>query len=364
MGGAEFVVKQHIELLSKRYKVDFYTSTDSDTPRMENVNFIKSANQSKYFYKNCSDFKRAPGSFKKNFDKEVKQLVSMNDYDLIMSHTYEYYGPSIMSKISHKNKCIHIEHGCKEARGGMGLFAFYKSCKEMKENGGRLLTVSEYAKNDLNEYCKKKFDWKFDLFSDVIYAYIANIEWFNETIEDYICMIARIDPVKNISLALQFFEANPDIKGKLCTNYWKGNKLYDAYFDSMYSKYGKLSNLEWVINAPREKVLDIVSKARLFLHTSPNENFSVVIGEALNHGLPVVVCSKKHGKHGWNEIDRFEDEIITVPLTKKKENLENLKIAINLDRKYDLDKKKLIRNKILTRFSTESFYDKIDSFIK
>jgi len=108
--------------------------------------------------------------------------------------------------------------------------------------------------------------------------------------------LSRIDPKKGLDVLIKALsKANFEYKLLIAGD---GEEEYINSLKNLATEYGNAENLEWVGWKNGEEKFDFLSKLDLFALTSHNENFAVVVIEALSVGTPVLL-SDKVGLHKY-----------------------------------------------------------------
>ena len=102
--------------------------------------------------------------------------------------------------------------------------------------------------------------------------------------------LSRIDPKKGLDLLIKAL-SKVDFKYKLQIA-GDGNETYVASLKQIALESGNDQNLEWVGWKNGDDKFDFLSHLDLFALTSYNENFAVVVVEALSVGTPVLLSDK------------------------------------------------------------------------
>ena len=130
--------------------------------------------------------------------------------------------------------------------------------------------------------------------------------------EDICIVLSRIDPAKRIELAIEAFSSRilKDKKLFIVGYISKDNEHYYYKLDDLCKKH---SNISIFPNLKRDKLLPLLSKAKVFFHPRPNEHFGIATVEAMAAGcLPVVHASRgplevvDNGKYGLVYTDTKE----------------------------------------------------------
>ncbi len=181
---------------------------------------------------------------------------------------------------------------------------------------------------------------------------IDEIPICDPSVKEDVCMVfSRIDPAKRIELAIEAFSSRilKDKKLFIIGYISKDNEHYYYKLDDLCKKH---SNISIFPNLKRDKLLPLLSKAKVFFHPRPNEHFGIATVEAMAAGcLPVVHASKgslevvDNGKYG-------------LVYTETKELPELIDFAFNsaIDFQYKL------RNRALY-FDTKHFEKKFETII-
>jgi glycosyltransferase involved in cell wall biosynthesis len=130
---------------------------------------------------------------------------------------------------------------------------------------------SKNTQNRITKYYKRE--------SEVIYPSIDTSEFsLTEKKDEYYLAVGRCIPYKKFDLLVDAFNTN-------------GKKLIIATNtdNTLYKNLKKISkdNIEWKMNLPRNKIIDLYAKAKCFVFP-PEEDFGLVPVEAQACGTPVV----------------------------------------------------------------------------
>jgi glycosyltransferase involved in cell wall biosynthesis len=130
--------------------------------------------------------------------------------------------------------------------------------------------------------------------------------------EDVCIVLSRIDPAKRIELAIEAFSSRI-LKDKKLFIIGYISKDNEHYYHKLNDLCKKHSNISIFPNLKRDKLLPLLSKAKVFFHPRPNEHFGIATVEAMAAGcLPVVHASKgplevvDNGKYGLVYTDTKE----------------------------------------------------------
>jgi len=122
--------------------------------------------------------------------------------------------------------------------------------------------------------------WKVD--AKVLYPPVEVHKFKPGKKEDTVISVGRFVPSKNYEIVLGVARRMPDVKFKII-----GIKQDIKYFEKL--KRNKPSNVNLLPNVEHEKVIEHLSRAKVYLHTMINEHFGISIVEAMASGcIPVV----------------------------------------------------------------------------
>lgn len=106
--------------------------------------------------------------------------------------------------------------------------------------------------------------------------------------------ISRFTREKKLEILLEVAKLTPEAKFVLI-----GSLRDKAYYEELDKEARRIGNVELHPNAPASRVLEVVRKGMIYLHTMPYEHFGIAIVEAMSQGLVPVV----HRSGGpWRDI--------------------------------------------------------------
>lgn len=163
--------------------------------------------------------------------------------------------------------------------------------------GITLLAVSEFTRQRIRKY------WGVD--ATTIYPPVAIGDFVGK--EEYsregVISIARFTPEKNHFWQLEIAKQLPDMKFRLCGSAVTPYYRYWLEVIQNHAKKLNLKNVEFHVNLPFDRLVDLVHKSKYFIHTMKNEDFGLTTCEAIAGGcIPVV-----HNSGGQIEIVPYRE---------------------------------------------------------
>jgi glycosyltransferase involved in cell wall biosynthesis len=140
---------------------------------------------------------------------------------------------------------------------------------------------------------------------------VPDVETINlsETRSNVIVMVGRIHPVKRIDIAIEAFKGiaqdYPDLELLIIGS---GNRYLTNKLQLLVRNYGLNKRITFIPYLVNSKVRFEISKAKILINCSDNENFSIACAEATCEGTPVLTSQKT----GFSEfIDLHKSGIVT-----------------------------------------------------
>jgi glycosyltransferase involved in cell wall biosynthesis len=144
--------------------------------------------------------------------------------------------------------------------------------------------------------------------------------------------ISRIDPKKGVDILIRALsKVNFEYKLKIAGS---GEQKYISYLKDVAKDSGNADKIEWVGWKDNVQKFEFFSSIDLFALTSHNENFAVVVIEALSVGTPVFLSNNvglssyvEEKNMGWVTSIKDEEEVTTKlnELFTQKEKQEHIK---------------------------------------
>ena len=220
---------------------------------------------------------------------------------------------------------------------------------------GLILTNSRFSAKAIEKHVGRK--------AAVVYPPV-NIEPYlkllkNPSRENIVVTVGRFTPEKRYEVVLEVAATTPNIKYVIIGSI--SNRLNKQYYSKIAKmiKSKRLNNVILMPNLPFKSKLEILSKAKIYLHTMVNEHFGIAIVEGMAAGLvPVVhmsggawedILDGKQGVHGY--AFRDVDEAV--------EYIENLVSDESLRREIVLN-----NSKHVWKFSSKKFEEKIVKIVE
>jgi glycosyltransferase involved in cell wall biosynthesis len=140
----------------------------------------------------------------------------------------------------------------------------------------KLVTNSQFSRGMLKKYYNRD--------SEVVNPGIDTSEFRPGKVGDYVLLVSRISPEKNIQLAIDAMDLVPEIKMKIVAG-WV-NKKY----------YGKLrmdrKRVEILGNVPDSELKRLYSNCLCVMQTAVNESFGMVPLEGMASGKPIIATNR------------------------------------------------------------------------
>lgn len=176
------------------------------------------------------------------------------------------------------------------------------------------------------------------------------------TREDIILTIGRIERMKNLQVVPFVASKTPNVRYVIVGSL--ADKSYYEHLLDLARQYGVDDRVDILVNASFDKMLDIFSKAKIYLHTTTYEHFGISVVEAMAAGLiPIVPKNSgtwidivKRGLYGYGYFNPMD-----VP-----------QIIYNILRSYNTETNKAFRQKMrnsVFRFSSKQFKTKINIIV-
>jgi glycosyltransferase involved in cell wall biosynthesis len=126
----------------------------------------------------------------------------------------------------------------------------------------------------------------------VLYPPVSVNKYSNSASKENICIVlGRIAPDKNIEMALEAFKSPELARYRLIVT---GLVIpqYRAYADRIMASSKSHDNISFIVNPERSRLQEILSSAKILLHTRKGEHFGLAIVEGMASGcIPVVHSS-------------------------------------------------------------------------
>lgn len=277
----------------------------------------------------------------------IWSLFSLSKYDLVITSSTE--GLSNLARVS-SNARVDYVHSVPKSFWGMSKrkiihwtqygSIYRKWYISSLKKSGCILVNSKHTKKAIELLIGKKN-------LQILYPPVSKCSTTKSLPrKDYFLTVSRLDPQKNIEIAIQ---ACNELNKKL---YIVGTSLYKSYIIYLKSIAGP--SIIFLGFVSRKKLCKLYLQAKALIHCAYEEDFGIAPVEAMMHGTPVIAYN-----HGG-----IKDTVITgkTGLLYKKHTPSELAKTINSFENISFDRK-LIKNNAL-RFSEIKFHQQLYNLIK
>lgn len=347
-GGTQMCETQRINLLSKNCELTVYTPKDS------------------YSYKDCNTVNSSIKSYSGGDQRgsnirncEILALIENNKYDAVLINDFTNSTHSKVANSSAKAVLV-FHHVTPKNLGGISSFSKLETVYKNYKKGALTVLPSnscveqwkDYTRNSIEKYPKYFSDTKDyannldNILSYFIYPFIS-YEYFpiQESTDEGI-LISRIAEDKLVNRAFELAKNNNYSLKLFCP------EIRTEYQIKISEQYKKTFNREAIINAPRDEIINEISKSKFVINSLFDESFHIVSAEAAMCGVPVVAFGSKKFSPASIEANGMSESIIV--------NSCKDKFTIN---SVDLERKEEVQKITKDRYSAEVCLEKILSYI-
>ncbi len=306
-GGAPLIGTLIGELLARGHRVSAYT-TSSDLSLDIIEPFVAEGARFKIYY--CPVRKHSMGMNGKyigrivDFFKLERRFIELailkDNPDVVHAHwAYEFALAAISSGKPNLVTCHDApQQVLKYMPNLYRLGRYFMAIKAMRK-AKKLTTVSPYMYDLLLPLAKKELDIIGNPLPTEVTDTLLPARYANKSISSVVIMVANgWDRRKNLKNGiLGFAKLRRDKKNVILKLIGTG---YEAggVANQWVSKYGLNDGIDFLGRLPYESVLNEIGHADIFLHTSREESFGMVVAEAMALGVPVV-AGKYSGAVPW-----------------------------------------------------------------
>lgn len=354
-GGVEKSETDLIHALCTRYEVTALLPKDSSEEFPENVDIrFFPLNSRRSFEKRVSKY------YETQF--EYVKKVASEGFDVIISNSKRSPMVRKLSSISHPN-FINVIHILPSSYGMTGLDLF-KAFYESHEAGHKILSVSKYAAEEINEFAFKA-KWvrenglsKAIVVSDVSFpiVYCEAPVVVSESIFNGVA-IGRSDDIRKLDFAAELFQNIPN-SAIFCPQ--PGSNKEKEYFEKNLS----VENVDVFVEKPHHYIMDRLSYSSFLLATSPKETFGISNFEAAQRGIPIVLNTKNFSHSSLEFIEGLPHTFIIDTFRKRRKEILQL-MNEKIEDIYDLSltSRQEIADSIYERYNKEKFLERIQRVI-
>ncbi|MGC8687135.1 MAG: glycosyltransferase [Candidatus Micrarchaeia archaeon] len=185
-------------------------------------------------------------------------------------------------------------------------------------------------------------------------------EYRNNGDANYFLYVSRISPNKRQEYAIKAFEIfkrkkkgyNLVIAGALSRD-----RLYQKYYEKIANEAKRIGNVEFVLDASEQKIIELYSNSTAVLFTAMNEDYGLVPLEAMASSKPVISVNEGgpketiiQGKTGY--------------LANSPEEMAKYMLEIASDKEFAEELGKNGRNRVIKNYSWERFFAEYDKILK
>lgn len=348
-GGAQLCETQRIKLLSKY--CDLYVHTPKESVAYENCTTINSS---------IGCYEGGDQKLSKLRNSEIISIIENGNFDAVLVNDYTNSTHVQVTDSSAKSVLI-FHHNTPDFLGGISAFSKLEGVYKNYKKGGLTILPSfscveqwrHFIKKSVEKY-PKYFTEPFNFLQDIeeiisffIYPFISYEDFpISSENDGKAILITRIAEDKGVRKAFELAKNNNyDLKvfcPELKTEYQK--KISDLY-NKMFS--GKI-----IVNAPRETIIEEISKSKFVINSRFGESFHIVSAEAAMCGVPVVAFGSKNFSPASIEANGMHESVIVYG-QKDKIQIQNLSV----------ENKQKVQNATKERYSEEECYKRIISYI-
>lgn len=340
---------QRIRLLSKRCELTVHTPKES-VPYDNCQTFISSVE--------CYSGGNQILSNKRN--SEILTLIENNKFDAVLINDFTNSTHTKVTDSSAKSVLI-FHHVTPKNLGGISAFSKLESVYKNYKKGGITVLPSlscvkqwkHFVSESLQKYPNyfsnvKDYELKLDdIISPYIYPFISYENFTaQENNDGYGILVSRISEDKSIKRAFELAKNNGYKLKLFCP------EIKTEYQKEVADLYEKMFSMEIQENAPREKVIEEISKSKFVINSIFDESFHIVSAEAAMCGVPVVAFGSKKFSSASLEANGMEESVIVYS---QKDNFQVNEIP--------LERKLEIQEKTKKKYAEDNCYEKLLSYI-
>lgn len=286
-GGAETVVRCHIDMFMKDNEVGLFTSADSDL-----IDGIK-------VYRSSMISKMSSNISGKEYNKrriaDFSSTVNQFKPDLIVNHDQSNNSITKAIRIGHLAPSITFNHDPLSRAGGIFTFGYLQELGEYCKTG-LLVNVSKSSMNEWLDYANsikaKRFphiDFS-EVFNTWYHNFVCTVNDSPSDPKGYCVLVSRMTESKKVGLALRDFSVS---NKKLIVVHPEPRTDEDReYCESLKYTYQSCSNIEFKQNLPRTEVLRYIKEADFVVQVA-DESYGLVAVEATIYGVPVFLFNSQ-----------------------------------------------------------------------
>ncbi|MGC9069468.1 MAG: glycosyltransferase [Thermoprotei archaeon] len=149
----------------------------------------------------------------------------------------------------------------------------------------KVLTISNFSRKAIREV--------FNVDAEIIYPPV-DVKTFNKAYhsgdrENLVLVLGRITSEKKQDLAIKSIAKLRDVRLAIVGSVVPASVQYLNYLKLLARELHVEDRVEFHVNAPLEKLLDVMRRAKVILHTMKGEHFGIAIVEGMSAGLIPVV---------------------------------------------------------------------------
>jgi glycosyltransferase involved in cell wall biosynthesis len=211
-----------------------------------------------------------------------KFLMPQHDYsrcDVILDMTGYGVKTKLPLIIYDQNNLANSFNGVTPEKYKKGFWKlYYLPCKFLSKN--KQMPKAKYISNSL--YSSKELYKASGITSDIIYPCVNLEEFYSRDKQNQVCVIGRISPDKNLEQTITILN-QIDYPCFIFGNVTTSNIPYLKKLKSFAHNH-----ITFIINEPREKLLELLSQSKIFFSAS-KETFGIATVESIASGcVPIV----------------------------------------------------------------------------
>lgn len=245
---------------------------------------------------------------------------------------------------------------------GTGIYYFFRFAEiflnMFLDTPGRYAKKRLVLSNFIRSLYKRAYNMDYTVLHPPVYQDDLKALKVKDT-KTIICL-GRIDEQKNYPIVVKLAERYPDLQFHIIGGY-SPNRPNQRVYKLLSKASRRLTNLKVEINAPRERIVEVLASNQFLLHTMKDEHFGIAIVEALRCGMTPIVAKNSgpdeiinYGNYG-HHYDSFLDLIF---------NFKKYLVPIDQDRlierarAFDLHKFRAEARRYMEEFFNETFREK------
>lgn len=287
---------------------------------------------------------------------KVASAVFQHKPDMVLSNYSEYPYCGYFQELN--IPLIHIAHQSPDR--GIVLIQIGPKINDVIDNLGHVYFVSDNQYQFHTKQCMRVHGVNINQIKGFIrpaYTEENMAPFSGELVYDY-CTIGRNDKEKNPFWVHKKLSGTDKLGIVMTTK--------PTTLKSKQVEYAE-DNLHWELpqqveyELPHTKVIENLSKSKVFISTCPIESWGITVLEALSCGVPVILVTNSTGKHSSEEIAADKSHYVKV-----KSNISRAELEKIIDKlsNYSYNKRLEISNMTKEKHNLQSFKNQLNDMIE